>query len=97
MAIIVFSEKDRAQAAMGDADPGASADILIGEESADGCEGVKCGERLELMLLSDEYRAYASKHGERGPIGRHSHMVVSGNRPVTRSQYVAVHKTGTVE
>jgi hypothetical protein len=82
---------------MGDADPSASQDILIGEEKADDCEGVRCGERSELMLPAEEYRAYVSTHGERPPIGRHSHMVVSGNRPLARSQYAAVYKTGPVE
>jgi hypothetical protein len=82
---------------MGDADPSASQDILIGEEKADDCEGVACGERPELMLPTDEYRAYVSTHGERPQIGRHSHMVVSGDRPPARSQYVAVFKTGRVE
>ena len=97
MAIIILTENDRKQVAMGDADPSASADVLIGQEEADDCEGVTCGERPELMLPPDEYRAYVSTHGQKTPIGPHSHMVVSGDRPPTRSQYVAVYKTGTAK
>jgi hypothetical protein len=98
MPIIKFTAKDKAQAAMGDLDPRVSEDRLIREENADDCEGLTCEERPELALPPDEYRAYVLTHrGERPPVGRHSHMVVSGDRPPARERHIAVFKTGQPE
>jgi hypothetical protein len=45
----------------------------------------------------EEYAGYVGIHGERGPLGPHSHMILYGERPATRRRYCAVPKTGAGE
>jgi hypothetical protein len=96
MALIHFTEEDISEFLRDPVgrDPAASEESWIGSEEASDCEGVRCGERLELVLPPEEYAAYIGIHGERGPLGPHSHMVLYGERPARRRRYYAVIKTG---
>jgi hypothetical protein len=67
-------------------------EVAIGHEDADECEGVRCGERLEAALSSEEYARYLDSHAERPPLAPHSHMIVRGREPQTRSLIFAVFK-----
>lgn len=97
MPTITFTEWDKAQAAMGDADPTQPATPLFRIESADDCEGIRCGERPELALPADDYDRYVREHGERPPVGPHSHLVGSWDHPPARASYVAVLKAAKAE
>jgi hypothetical protein len=96
MALIHFTEEDISEFLRDPVgrDPAASEESWIGSEEASDCEGVRCGERLELVLPPEEYAAYIGIHGERRALGPHSHMVLYGARPATRRRYYAVPKTG---
>ena len=96
MALIHFTEEDEREFLRDPAgrDPVDSEEWWIGWEDSGDCEGVRCGERLEFMLPPEEYAASVRIHGERGPLGPHSHMILYGERPATRRRYYAVLKTG---
>jgi hypothetical protein len=67
-------------------------EVTIGEDGADDCEGVACGERPQLVLPSDEYARWLDCHAEQPPVRPHSHMVVRGRMPLTRRVMFAVFK-----
>jgi len=84
MAIIHFTAKDALQAVRPRITPDHSGDVNLHIESADDCEGVKCGGRSELALSSEDYAQWLTTYKGRSPMPPHSHLIVSGNEPATR-------------
>jgi len=92
MPIISFTEDDRAEAMLPlltDEHPG---DVTIRIEDADECEGITCGKGLESALSRDDYARYLDCHAAAPPMALHSHIVVRGRAPATRSVTAAVLK-----
>jgi len=89
MALIKFSEQDRRRASLRGSDLAHSVELLVRIEDAMDCEGVRCGERLEMALSGDDYETWLEFHSERLALKKHSHLVVSG-RPETQAEVSAI-------
>ena len=97
MAMIHFTEEDKRLGSLGEFGLAHPGEIIVHIEDAEACEGLKCAERLEAALTTEQYATWLEFHSERPPVGKHSHLVARGLRPDTRPSITAVFPKGRTE
>jgi hypothetical protein len=83
MPIIRFTENDKQLLSLAKLGPAHPGEIVVHIEEAEDCEGLACGERLEMALPPEEYAKWVDSHAEKPALEKHFHLVVQGQSPLT--------------